>query len=355
MIIPTNAQAQPSKLATDLKRSPAKIDMMPDPVRSEDLIRERAYELYENRGCEPGQDKQDWLRAEQEIVNRKNVRNPRSRWVGWKDTMDCATCENLERAFESRRNKYIEAVSAPYYLVSSALAASRNVDMERAKDSLEDHRSICVGDAAKTASSPAKETRGRNRESAARLAAVVKTYGQRVAHPYEYSKSLLSLRSSSFLQSLTTALLLGATAALMGMAGSVALYYRHLTWYVSTGAGPLVDTLVVVCLATMALEQSRKRSIRRTLELSFLNHHIHNAMTQMIMASELTDAQKQDRYMREAISRISEALFRVGNSAEISELSLEMDPTGAGLIRTREERTNQWAVTTAEQGDWCGR
>jgi len=265
--------------------------------------------------------------------------------------MDCATCENLERAFESRRNKYIEAVSAPYYLVSSALAASRNVDMERAKDSLEDHRSICVGDAAKTASSPAKETRGRNRESAVRLAAVVKTYGQRVAHPYEYSKSLLSLRSSSFLQSLTTALLLGATAALMGMAGSVALYYRHLTWYVSAGAGPLVDTLVVVCLATMALEQSRKRSIRRTLELSFLNHHIHNAMTQMIMASELTDAQKQDRYMREAISRISEALFRVGNSAEISELSLEMDPTGAELIRTREERTNQWAVTTAEQGD----
>jgi hypothetical protein len=79
MIIPTNAQAQPSKLATDLKRSPAKIDMMPDPVRSEDVIRERAYELYENRGCEPGQDKQDWLRAEQEIVNKKNVRNPRSR------------------------------------------------------------------------------------------------------------------------------------------------------------------------------------------------------------------------------------------------------------------------------------
>jgi len=53
--------------------------MMPDPVRSEDVIRERAYELYENRGCEPGQDKQDWLRAEQEIVNKKNVRNPRSR------------------------------------------------------------------------------------------------------------------------------------------------------------------------------------------------------------------------------------------------------------------------------------
>ena len=51
-----------------------------------------------------------------------------------------------------------------------------------------------------------------------------------------------------------------------------------------------MDTLVLVCLATIALEQARKRSIRRTLELSFLNHHVHNAMTQMIMASEMSDA-----------------------------------------------------------------
>jgi hypothetical protein len=34
---------------------------------SQDLIRTRAYELYESRGREPGQDEQDWLRAEQEI------------------------------------------------------------------------------------------------------------------------------------------------------------------------------------------------------------------------------------------------------------------------------------------------
>jgi hypothetical protein len=31
-------------------------------------IRERAYELYESRGREPGQDEQDWLRAEREIA-----------------------------------------------------------------------------------------------------------------------------------------------------------------------------------------------------------------------------------------------------------------------------------------------
>jgi len=30
-------------------------------------IRQRAYQLYEERGCTPGQQDDDWLRAEQEI------------------------------------------------------------------------------------------------------------------------------------------------------------------------------------------------------------------------------------------------------------------------------------------------
>jgi hypothetical protein len=38
--------------------------------KSLQTILERAYELYESRGCEPGQDKQDWLRAENEILKR---------------------------------------------------------------------------------------------------------------------------------------------------------------------------------------------------------------------------------------------------------------------------------------------
>jgi hypothetical protein len=33
------------------------------------MIRARAYELYEDRGHEPGQDEQDWLRAEREILS----------------------------------------------------------------------------------------------------------------------------------------------------------------------------------------------------------------------------------------------------------------------------------------------
>ncbi len=54
-----------------LKSSPGKLAILPDPVPSESKIRERAYELYESRGREPGQDEQDWLRAEQEIIKHQ--------------------------------------------------------------------------------------------------------------------------------------------------------------------------------------------------------------------------------------------------------------------------------------------
>jgi len=62
------------------------------------------------------------------------------------------------------------------------------------------------------------------------------------------------------------------------------LFYHNVALYISAAAGPVVDTLIVICLTTNALEQARKRSIRRTLESSFLNHHVHNAMTQQYQA-----------------------------------------------------------------------
>ena len=43
---------------------------MPDTVLTKDKISGRAYELYESRGREPGQDRQDWFGAEQEILKR---------------------------------------------------------------------------------------------------------------------------------------------------------------------------------------------------------------------------------------------------------------------------------------------
>jgi hypothetical protein len=53
------------------RTSPGKLEMMPNTVSSDSKIRERAYELYESRGREPGQDEQDWLRAEKELLKQE--------------------------------------------------------------------------------------------------------------------------------------------------------------------------------------------------------------------------------------------------------------------------------------------
>ena len=36
----------------------------------EELIKKRAYELYQERGMEDGRDMEDWLRAEEEVTTR---------------------------------------------------------------------------------------------------------------------------------------------------------------------------------------------------------------------------------------------------------------------------------------------
>ena len=37
----------------------------------EELIKKRAYELYQERGMEDGHDMEDWLRAEEEVTTRE--------------------------------------------------------------------------------------------------------------------------------------------------------------------------------------------------------------------------------------------------------------------------------------------
>jgi len=71
MIAP-KAQTQPRpKIVVDPKHDSGAVATMPDKVPSPDRIRERAYELYEGRGREPGREEQDWLRAEQEILKKR--------------------------------------------------------------------------------------------------------------------------------------------------------------------------------------------------------------------------------------------------------------------------------------------
>ena len=68
-MISPNSHKQPiPKTLGSSQSSSGHLAMMPDSVPSQDMIRARAYELYESRGRETGQDEQDWLRAEQEIL-----------------------------------------------------------------------------------------------------------------------------------------------------------------------------------------------------------------------------------------------------------------------------------------------
>ena len=58
--------------------------------------------------------------------------------------MGCLECKNLKQAFESRLSQYVDARTAAYYRVTTELAAKKNVDMERAKNDLEEHQLVCV-------------------------------------------------------------------------------------------------------------------------------------------------------------------------------------------------------------------
>jgi hypothetical protein len=58
--------------------------------------------------------------------------------------MSCVICANLERAYLAELNKYIEARSSAGYRVSTMFAAQKNVDMQRARYELEEHRKVCL-------------------------------------------------------------------------------------------------------------------------------------------------------------------------------------------------------------------
>ncbi len=74
MISPKTAKQPQPMITTVPKNAPSNVTTMPSttpaPILSQEEIRERAHELYESRGREHGQDEQDWLRAEQEILKR---------------------------------------------------------------------------------------------------------------------------------------------------------------------------------------------------------------------------------------------------------------------------------------------
>ena len=58
--------------------------------------------------------------------------------------MNCPICRDLERDFAAGLTEYVAARSSASYNVSKSFAAKRNVDMERARYDLEEHRLVCV-------------------------------------------------------------------------------------------------------------------------------------------------------------------------------------------------------------------
>ena len=63
--------AKPTNLALPKKNAAAAVHVS-DAAGVENKVRERAYQLYEGRGCEPGKDKQDWLQAEHEMLKPRS-------------------------------------------------------------------------------------------------------------------------------------------------------------------------------------------------------------------------------------------------------------------------------------------
>jgi hypothetical protein len=78
------------------------------------------------------------------VINRKDI----PQLVGLPDggiATNCPICKGfLEEACESRLSEYVKARSAAYYQVSTELAAYKNVEMERARSELEEHRCVCA-------------------------------------------------------------------------------------------------------------------------------------------------------------------------------------------------------------------
>jgi hypothetical protein len=56
---------------------------------------------------------------------------------------NCPECESLNQIFEFKLTAYLAARSAVLYQINTEFAARQQVDMERAKNDMEEHLSIC--------------------------------------------------------------------------------------------------------------------------------------------------------------------------------------------------------------------
>ena len=160
---------------------------------------------------------------------------------------------------------------------------------------------------------------------------VIRPHQHEPAQLHARRKNFVRFASESFFQSLISASVIGMVVAFSGIALDAMRRQGNSSWYVSPTTAAIAEAVIVTAMVTMVIEGRRKRAIRRTLELAFLNHHIRNAITQMSMAQYATEPGQQERYVSESVGRISEVLFRISNSADLTGLSLEVDLQGTQL------------------------
>ena len=71
MLNPNTSMAAKAKTLAVAKKPIAEVAPISNEARLETKIRERAHQLYEDRGREPGGEKQDWAQAEREILKQR--------------------------------------------------------------------------------------------------------------------------------------------------------------------------------------------------------------------------------------------------------------------------------------------
>lgn len=101
----------------DLYRSTPKQDV---PTREQ--IAHRAYELYEQRGCEPGRETEDWLAAERELRNQ-NLSSTRPSSAEKPDTLT------------GSRQRQPKAKAAAAFDSSKSFDDSKSFDRSKSTDS----------------------------------------------------------------------------------------------------------------------------------------------------------------------------------------------------------------------------
>lgn len=69
---PGNGSTSRKQVATMPAPKPFEVKKNKSALNLEEEIRVRAYQLYEERGYTPGHEDEDWLVAEQEILNRND-------------------------------------------------------------------------------------------------------------------------------------------------------------------------------------------------------------------------------------------------------------------------------------------